>query len=54
MRGVTREEAVLYLLGLQDEVELLLQYRKDEYDRVRAQQLGDNFFIRFVFFRFSS
>ncbi len=46
MEGVTREEAVLYLLGLQEQVDLLLQFRRDEYERVRAQKLGDNFYIR--------
>ncbi|KRX17556.1 Tight junction protein ZO-1 [Trichinella nelsoni] len=46
MLGVTREEAVLHLLGLQDHVELFLQYKKDEYERIRSQNIGDNFFIR--------
>ncbi|KRZ20819.1 Tight junction protein ZO-1 [Trichinella pseudospiralis] len=46
MLGVTREEAVLHLLGLQDHVELFLQYKKDEYERIRNQNIGDNFFIR--------
>lgn len=50
MKGVTREEAVLFLLGLPDQVDLIVQYRKDEFDRVRHAAAGDNFYIRFVFF----
>lgn len=46
MRNVTREEAVLYLLGLPDQVDLIVQYRHAEYEQVRTQNLGDNFYIR--------
>lgn len=48
MKGITREEAVLYLLGLQDHVDLILQYRRDDFDKVKAQNLGDNFYVRCV------
>ncbi|KAG1660238.1 Tight junction protein ZO-1 [Nymphon striatum] len=46
MRGVTREEAVLYLLSLQDQIHLIVQYRKEEYDTIVATQKGDAFHIR--------
>uniref|UniRef100_A0A183IH14 Tight junction protein 1b n=1 Tax=Soboliphyme baturini TaxID=241478 RepID=A0A183IH14_9BILA len=46
MIAVTREEAVLFLLALQDQVEMLLQYKKEEYDYIRSQNIGDSFFIR--------
>ena len=29
MKGVTREEAVLFLLSLQDQINLIAQYRRD-------------------------
>lgn len=48
MRGVMREEAVLYLMGLQDRIELVVQHRRDEYERVREQNIGDNFYIRYI------
>lgn len=44
---MTREEAVLLLLGIQDSVDLMLQYKKDEFDRIRTQNLGDNFYIKY-------
>ncbi|KAG8229012.1 hypothetical protein J437_LFUL007566, partial [Ladona fulva] len=47
MRGITREEAVLLLLGLQDQVQLIVQFRKDEYDQVVASQRGDSFHIKY-------
>lgn len=50
MRGVTREEAVLYLLSLTDRVDLTVQYKREEYERLRMNNLGDNFFIRLFFF----
>ncbi|XP_062555755.1 tight junction protein ZO-1 isoform X3 [Armigeres subalbatus] len=46
MNGVTREEAVLYLLSLQDRIDLIVQYCKDEYDNITAQQRGDSFHIK--------
>ncbi|CAN7940261.1 unnamed protein product [Ixodes hexagonus] len=46
MRGVTREEAVLLLLNLQDQVHLVAQYCRDEYDEIVASQKGDSFYIR--------
>ncbi|KAL1382250.1 hypothetical protein pipiens_013279 [Culex pipiens pipiens] len=46
MNGVTREEAVLFLLSLQDRIDLIVQYCKEEYDNITAQQRGDSFHIK--------
>ncbi|RWS16821.1 tight junction protein ZO-1-like protein [Dinothrombium tinctorium] len=46
MRGVTREEAVLYLLSIQDQIDLIVQYCKEAYDDIVANQKGDSFFIK--------
>lgn len=48
MKGVTREEAVLFLLSLQDQIDLIVQHRKDEYDVIVAGQRGDSFHIKYV------
>ena len=48
MKGVTREEAVLFLLSLQDQIDLIVQHRADEYDHVMTSQRGDSFYIRSV------
>ena len=41
MSGATREEAVLFLLSLQDRIELIVQYLKEEYDNVIMSQEGN-------------
>ena len=46
MKGVTREEAVLFLLNLNDQIELVVQHRKQEFDYILSNQIGDNFYIR--------
>lgn len=46
MHGVTREEAVLFLLSLQDRIDLIVQYSKDEYELAVANQRGDSFHIK--------
>ncbi|XP_055932508.1 tight junction protein ZO-1-like isoform X3 [Argiope bruennichi] len=46
MNGVTREEAVLFLLHIQDYVNLIVQHMKEEYDEIVANQRGDSFYIR--------
>ncbi|XP_049776223.1 tight junction protein ZO-1 isoform X4 [Schistocerca cancellata] len=46
MKGITREEAVLFLLSLQDQIDLIVQYRKDEYEQIVASQRGDSFHIK--------
>lgn len=46
MQGVTREEAVLYLLSLQDRIDLIVQHSREEYDDVVASQRGDSFHIK--------
>ncbi|XP_023324267.1 tight junction protein ZO-2 [Eurytemora carolleeae] len=46
MSGVTREEAVLYLLSLQDQIDLIVQYRKEEYEQIVQNQRGDSFYIK--------
>ncbi|XP_026679827.1 tight junction protein ZO-3-like [Diaphorina citri] len=45
MKGITREEAVLFLLSLQDQIHLIVQNRRDEYEHVVASQRGDSFHI---------
>ncbi len=47
MKGVTREEAVLFLLSLQDQINLVAQYCRDEYDKIITQQKGDSFYIKY-------
>ncbi|XP_058055736.1 tight junction protein ZO-1 [Anopheles bellator] len=46
MNGVTREEAVLFLLSLQDRIDLIVQYCREEFDTITAQQRGDSFHIK--------
>jgi tight junction protein 1 len=46
MSGATREEAVLFLLSLQDRIDLIVQYCKEEYDNVIQNQKGDSFHIK--------
>ena len=46
MKGVTREEAVLLLLSLQDQINLTAQFCKSEYELVIQHQKGDSFFIK--------
>lgn len=46
MMGVSREEAVLFLLSLQDRIDLIVQHCRDEYDTVVASQRGDSFHIK--------
>ncbi|KAK9497309.1 hypothetical protein O3M35_004651 [Rhynocoris fuscipes] len=46
LKGITREEAVLLLLSLQDQIQLLVHHRRDEYDHVVTTQRGDSFHIK--------
>ncbi|CAB3410918.1 unnamed protein product [Caenorhabditis bovis] len=46
MRGITREAAVQLLLGLDDRVALKLEHARADFEHVRSNQLGDNFYIR--------
>ncbi len=46
MKGVTREEAVLFLLSLQDQINLIAQFRRNEYDQIVSLQRGDSFYIK--------
>lgn len=46
MNGVTREEAVQYLLSLGEEVTIRLEHTLEEYGHVKNNQLGDNFYVR--------
>ncbi|CAH1251528.1 TJP1 [Branchiostoma lanceolatum] len=46
MRAMTREEAVLLLLSLQDEIRIVAQDRKDKYDKILEMGSGDSFYIR--------
>ncbi|XP_057316695.1 tight junction protein ZO-1-like isoform X2 [Hydractinia symbiolongicarpus] len=45
---ITREEAVLILLALPDDVSLVVESKKDTFDKIK-KDLGDNFFIRVNF-----
>ena len=49
MRGVTREEAVLFLLSIEDQIDLVVQNKKEEYEEIVANQKGDSFYIRVHF-----
>src|SRR5690606_34096839 len=53
MKGYTREEAVLYLLKIDDRVELVVQNCKQEYEEIVQKQKGDSFYIR-VHFNYDS
>ncbi|XP_022249412.1 tight junction protein ZO-1-like [Limulus polyphemus] len=46
MKGITREEAIMFLLNTKDRVDLIVQHRKEEYDEVIATKRGDSFYIR--------
>lgn len=46
MNGVTREEAVLYLMSLQDQIDLIVQTRVNDYQHILNTQKGDLFYIR--------
>ncbi|BES91017.1 Tight junction protein [Nesidiocoris tenuis] len=46
LKGVTREEAVLLLLSLQDQIQLIVQHCREEYDHVVGTQRGDSFHIK--------
>ncbi|XP_026735632.1 tight junction protein ZO-1-like isoform X9 [Trichoplusia ni] len=47
MKGVTREEAVLFLLSLQDRIDLIVQHAPDDYNAVASGQMpGDSFHIK--------
>ncbi|KAI1292645.1 Tight junction protein ZO-1 [Halotydeus destructor] len=45
-QGMTREEAVLFLLSVQDQVEMIVSFRRDEYEDVVSNHRGDNLYIR--------
>jgi len=46
MKGVTREEAVLLLLSLPDQIKLMAQYCPDEFEQIVSHKKGDSFFIK--------
>ncbi|CAH2230718.1 jg12019 [Pararge aegeria aegeria] len=47
MKGVTREEAVLFLLSLQERIDLIVQHSPEEYNAVASGQMpGDSFHIK--------
>lgn len=41
MKGVTREEAVLFLLSLQDRIDLIVQHAPDDYNAVASGQMRE-------------
>lgn len=51
MAGVTREEAVLYLMSLQNQIDLIVQTRKHDYESILNTQKGDLFYIKLVIIR---
>ncbi|XP_033725435.1 tight junction protein ZO-1-like isoform X4 [Pecten maximus] len=45
--GLSREEAVSYLTSLEGRVNMIVQYQKEEYDRIMtSQEAGDSFYIK--------
>ncbi|CAL4145261.1 unnamed protein product, partial [Meganyctiphanes norvegica] len=46
MSGVTREEAVLYLMSLQDQIDLIVQTCIQDYDHILNNTKGDLFYIK--------
>ncbi|XP_015112181.1 tight junction protein ZO-1 isoform X1 [Diachasma alloeum] len=46
MKGVTREEAVLFLLSLQEQIDLIVQHRRQDYEQIVASGRGDSFHIK--------
>ena len=50
--GLTREEALLLLLGLQDNVQVVTQFKREEFDEIVTNSLGDSLFMR-AFFDYS-
>lgn len=49
MKGVTREEAVLFLLSLQEQIDLIVQHSPKEYQAIAAQQKGNYTFLFLAF-----
>ncbi|XP_047738388.1 tight junction protein ZO-2 [Hyalella azteca] len=46
LTNMTREDAVLYLMSQQDQIELLVQTRLFDYQQILASQKGDLFYIK--------
>lgn len=46
LKGFTREDAVMYFLSVQDQVDLLVQHKKGEYESIVSSQKGDSFHVR--------
>ncbi|XP_070535799.1 tight junction protein ZO-1-like isoform X3 [Ptychodera flava] len=46
LHGITREEAVLLLLSLQEDIRMIVQYRRSIFDKVIEQGGGDNIHVR--------
>uniref|UniRef100_A0A0N5BJU7 Tight junction protein ZO-1 n=1 Tax=Strongyloides papillosus TaxID=174720 RepID=A0A0N5BJU7_STREA len=46
MGGLTREDAVNYLLNLNEDVHVQLEFLPHEFENIRINQLGDSFYIR--------
>lgn len=51
MKNVSREEALLYLMGEHEQLNFVVQQCSDEYERVLATQQGDAFYVRANFTR---
>ncbi|KAF2358834.1 Guanylate kinase/L-type calcium channel beta subunit [Trinorchestia longiramus] len=46
LTNMTREDAVLYLMSQQDQIDLLVQTRLQDYQHILASQKGDLFYIK--------
>ncbi|KAF7997147.1 hypothetical protein HCN44_005424 [Aphidius gifuensis] len=46
MKNVTREEAVLFLLSLEEQIDLIVQHRRHEYEQIITTERGDSFHIK--------
>ena len=47
--GLTREDALLLLLGLRDDVTMVTRFKREEFDEIVTNSLGDSLFMRAFF-----
>lgn len=47
LKGVTREEAVEYLMALEDEVVIHVDSSGEDFLQIKGGQMGDSFYIRY-------
>lgn len=46
MKSVTREEAVLFLHSLEEQIDLIVQHRRTDYEQIISSGRGDSFYIK--------